>query len=196
VFANRFTALVDACSLVGSLHRNLLLSLAEAAFFRVRWSAPILAETERAIASILAKKGLSDAAERAVRARQAMERAFEEAMVEGFEPFLCTCNGLPDVDDAHVLAAALKTRASTIVTENLRHFPDSLLAQFDLEARTSDAFLADTIELDPGRAVAAIRRMRMRLRQPKKTPAALLLDMEAAGLVETVSVLRSYEAAL
>jgi len=123
VFANRFTALVDACSLAGALNRNLLLTLAEAAFFRVRWSAPILDETERAIGRILAHKGLPDAPERAIRARKAMESAFEEAMVEDFDTFLCVCNGLPDRGDAHVLAAALKTKAQTIVTENLRDFP-------------------------------------------------------------------------
>lgn len=38
VFANRYTAFVDACSLVGVLKRNLLLTLAEAGFFRIRWS--------------------------------------------------------------------------------------------------------------------------------------------------------------
>jgi predicted nucleic acid-binding protein len=196
VFANRFTALVDACSLAGTLNRNLLLTLAEAAFFRVRWSAPILGETERAIERILAHKGVPDASERATRARKAMEAAFEEAMVEDFDTFLCVCRSLPDQGDAHVLAAALKTKAQTIVTENLRDFPATVLEPFDLEARSSDAFLADTIELDPGRAVAAIRRMRERMRKPEKTPAVLLLDMEAAGLVETVGVLRSYEASL
>jgi hypothetical protein len=125
-----------------------------------------------------------------------MQGAFEEAMVDGFDTYLCACISLPDPGDAHVLAAALKTRASTIVTENLRHFPVEVLEPFDLEARSSDAFLADTIELDPGRAVAAIRRMRERWRKPEKTPAVLLRDMEAVGLVETVGVLRSYEASL
>lgn len=196
MFANRFTALVDACSLAGALNRNLLLTLAEAAFYRVRWSTPILDETEQAIGRILAHRGAPDAGERAIRARRGMEKAFEEAMVEDFDTFLSVCIGLPDQGDAHVLAAALKTKAQTIVTENLRHFPAAALEPFDLEARSSDAFLADTIELDPGRAVAAIRRMRERMRKPEKTPAVLLLDMEAAGLVETVGVLRSYEASL
>ncbi|MCJ2087256.1 PIN domain-containing protein [Methylobacterium sp. E-005] len=196
MFANRFTALVDACSLAGALNRNLLLTLADAAFYRVRWSTPILDETERAIGRILTHKGTPDAHERATRARQGMEKAFEEAMVEDFDTFLCVCSDLPDQGDAHVLAAALKTRAQTIVTENLRHFPAAVLEPFDLEARSSDAFLADTIELDPGRAVAAIRRMRERMRKPEKTPAVLLLDMEAVGLVETVGLLRSYEASL
>ncbi|MCC0808082.1 PIN domain-containing protein [Methylobacterium sp. W2] len=196
MFANRFTALIDACSLAGALSRNLLLTLAEAEFFRVRWSVPIMDETERAIERILANKQQGDAAQRAARARRAMEAAFEEAMVSDVDTFLSVCDCLPDPGDAHVLAAALKTRASTIVTENLRHFPEAVLAPLGLEARSSDAFLADTIELDPGRAVAAIRQMRERLRKPDKTAQMLLLDMEAVGLVETVGVLRSYEASL
>lgn len=196
MFANRFTALVDACSLAGALNRNLLLTLAEAEFFRVRWSATILDETERAIGRILTGKGAADVTMHAAKARRAMERAFEEAMVEDFDAFLCVCRGLPDPGDAHVLAAALKTKAATIVTENVKHFPLEILSPMGLEIRTADDFIADTIELDPGRAVAAIRNMRERLNKPSKTAQTLLLDMEAVGLVETVGVLRSHEASL
>lgn len=85
MFANRFTIIVDACALVPALSRNLLLSLAEAEFFRVRWSARILDETERAIAKQLHDRGSPDSAQRAVRARRAMERAFEDASVSGYE---------------------------------------------------------------------------------------------------------------
>lgn len=38
--------------------------------------------------------------------------------------------------------------------------------------------------------MAAIRRMRERLKTPKKTADLLLLDMEAAGLTEMVDLLR------
>ena len=99
---------------------------------------------------------------------------------------------MPDSGDAHVLAAAIKTQAATIVTDNLKDFPGKVLAQVGIEPRSTDAFIADTIELDQGRAVAAIRRMRGRFRRPEKTPDHLLLDMEAAGLVETVDVLRPH----
>jgi hypothetical protein len=192
MFANRFTAFVDACTLAGALKRNLLLTLAEADFFRVRWSGPVMDETQRAIESILARKGVLDAAERAKRARDAMESAFEEAMVTDFEKFLCVCEGFPDVNDAHVVAAALKTQAAVIVTENLRHFPEALLLPLNLEVRSADVFIADTVALNDGRAVAAIRRMRHRLRRPEKTAELLLLDMEAAGLTETVDTLRQH----
>jgi predicted nucleic acid-binding protein len=192
VFANRFTALVDACALAGALKRNLLLSLAEAEFFRVRWSAPILNETEAAIRAILTGKGVEDADDRAARARAYMEAAFEEATVEGFEALTTSCAGLPDPKDAHVVAAALKTQAAVIVTDNLRDFPDTILNPLNLEARSTDAFIADTIALDPGRAIAAIRIMRERLRRPEKTAEMLLLDMEAVGLIETADVLRPH----
>lgn len=192
MFANRYTVFVDACALAGALKRNLLLTLAEAEFFRLRWSAPVLDEVQRAIEGILAGKGAEDAMERASRGRAAMEKAFADAMVDEFDTFLPLCDGLPDPGDAHVLAAAMKTRAATIVTDNLRDFPEAILAKAGIEPRATDAFIADTIELDTGRAVAAIRRMRERFQRPEKTPDLLLLDMEAAGLVEAVDVLRPH----
>ena len=137
-----------------------------------------------------------DAKDRATRARQAMEAAFEEAIVEDFKDLLCVCEGLPDPGDVHVLAAALKTQAATIVTENLKDFPEHVLAPLNIESRSADAFIADTIALDPGRAVAAIRTMRLRLKRPEKTAEILLMDMDAAGLTETVDVLRPYVGSL
>lgn len=192
MFANRYTAFIDSCTLAGTLKRNLLLTLAEAEFFRVRWSSKVMDETEVAIGRILAAKLAPDALERASRARRVMEEAFEDARVEDYDEFLSVCAGLPDPDDAHVLAAALKTQAATIVTENLSDFPATHLDRLNIEARSADAFIADTIALDPGRAVAAIRRMRERFKTPSKTPEDLLLDMEADGLTETVDILRPH----
>lgn len=192
MFANRFTALIDACTLADTLKRNLLLTLAEAGFFRLRWSGPILDETEAAIDGILRKKGRADAADRAKRARASMEAAFEDAMVTDFDIFLPAAAGLPDPDDAHVVAAAIKTQAAMIVTENLKDFPAAILDTLDIEAKPADEFIADTIALDEGRAVAAIRRMRERFEKPEMTAEALLLSMEATGLVEAVNLLRPH----
>lgn len=88
MFANRFTALIDACSLVDSLKRNILLSLADAGFYRIRWSDTILEETERAILSIRQSQGVDDPYSDARRARVAMETAFPEATVAGFDDLL------------------------------------------------------------------------------------------------------------
>jgi predicted nucleic acid-binding protein len=192
MFANRLTALVDACSLAGALKRNLILTLAEAEFFRPRWSEPILDETEGAITKILAAKGVTDAAERAARARKSMQDAFAEALVTDFDRLLPICRDLPDPDDAHVLAAAIHCQAAVIVTENSKHFPPATLRRHNIEPKAADEFIADTLSLDIGRGVAAVRRMRERFKRPEIDAGELLLKMEAEGMQDSVDMLRGH----
>lgn len=192
MFANRYTVFIDACSLAGALKRNILLTLAEAEFFRVQWSAEVLAETERALVDIFTKKGIPDPAVIAATQRQRMQDAFPEAMVSDYSAFMTVTGGLPDANDTHVLAAALKGQASTIVTDNMRDFPESVLMRVGIEAKTADDFIADTIELDIGKAVAVIRALRERYNNPALTADDLLLKMEAVGLTETVDILRPH----
>ncbi|HNM24607.1 MAG TPA: PIN domain-containing protein, partial [Saprospiraceae bacterium] len=45
-------------------------------------------------------------------------RAFPDALVNNYEPLIDSLS-LPDVKDRHVLAAAIKTNANVIVTNNL-----------------------------------------------------------------------------
>ncbi|ORE92685.1 hypothetical protein ATO13_17229 [Stappia sp. 22II-S9-Z10] len=125
-----------------------------------------------------------------------METAFEEAEVCNFAAFECVCVGLPDPGDIHVLAAALKTRADVLVTDNLKHFPRDIVADVGIEVKSAADFIADTIELDPGRAVAAIKRMRERLNRPTMNAEELLNAMDASGLTESVNALQSYVASL
>lgn len=189
MFANRYTAFIDACSLVSVWRRNLLLTLAEAEFFRVRWSDKVLDETERTIGRLLDERGMADSTSRAKRSIANMKAAFPEALVDDFGLFQTTKYGLPDQNDEHVLAAAIKTQAQALVTENLADFPAAFLAPLAMEARSADDFIADTIALEEGRAVAAINRMRLRLSRPEMTAEDMLRSLEAHGLMETASVL-------
>ncbi len=189
MFANRYTAFIDACTLVSVWRRNLLLTLAEAEFFRVRWSEKVLEETERAITRLMDERGIADSRARAAQSVASMRAAFPEALVEDFGLFEATTYGLPDRNDEHVLAAAIKTQAQALVTENLSDFPASVLSPLAIEARSADDFIADTIALEEGRAVAAINRMRLRLKRPDLTPEDMLRSLEAHGLLETASVL-------
>jgi len=189
MFANRYTALVDACSLVSAPRRDLLLSLAEAEFFRVRWSARILDETKAALQKILTERGFDETVVRAGRIIGAMESAFPEALVNPDGGALDLTVRLPDPNDEHVIKAAVQTQAQAIVTENIRDFPSDILAPMGIEARTADDFIADTIELDEGRAVAAIRNLRLRMQRPEMSAEAYLRSLEAHGLLVTASVL-------
>lgn len=99
MFANRYTALVDACTLVSAPRRDLLLTLAEAEFFRVRWSQRILNETRNALGKIFAERGIEDATTRATRSVDAMHRAFPEALGTAQASLASMTFGLPPLPD-------------------------------------------------------------------------------------------------
>ncbi|MBL6430110.1 MAG: PIN domain-containing protein [Maritimibacter sp.] len=188
-YADRFTALLDACVLGGALRRNMLLSLAEAGLFRPRWSSRILDETQKAITQIT--KGETDGS----RQRAAIEAAFPEAIVSGYEVFEGKLD-LPDPKDNHVLAAAISTSAQVIVTDNLADFPAEVLTRHAIDAISADDFIADTIELDPSEAILALRRMRERFANPAIDVPALIHKLEAQGLLQVATIMNEYRAFL
>ena len=186
------TAVIDACVLCGPLKRSLILALAEAEIFCIRWSDEILDETEKAIIIILSKKGHDDAAERAAQSRSRMEQAFAEATVVNYADHGKEIRKLPDEGDRHIIAAAIKSEAGIIVTENLKDFPRKVLAKYDIEAKSSDEFIANTITLSPSAAIAAIARMHHRQDWPEMTLDKLVLEMEKTGLTKSVAQLNCY----
>ena len=88
-----------------------------------------------------------------------------------------------------MLGIDISSDRPVIVTENLKDFPADVLSNLNMEAKSADVFIADTIALDEAWTVAAIRRMRERFKRPEMTPEELLLVMEAAGLIETANLL-------
>jgi hypothetical protein len=187
VFAKRYTAFIDACVLVGVLKRNILLSLAEAEFFRIAWSNEVLQETERAIGRLLRLRGRDHpdlvAAEQIYR----MKQAFPEACIYDYE--LLVGIVIPDIGDLHVLGAAVKAQASTIVTDNIKDFPSKILDRLNIEVKTADEFIADTVSLDIEQAVSILRAMRLRFRHPSLSAAILLDKMKVAQLKKTALIL-------
>lgn len=189
MFANRFTVLTDACVLVPPLVRNLLLSLAEAQLFRLRWSERILDEFERGFVRDASRHGRDDPETAARQAREAMVCAFPEAVIEGHEHLEAALQALPDPDDRHIVAAALHAGAAQIITNNLRDFPVDVMGALQIDVRSADDFIADTLDLpmDSSTALSAVRRMRERLSRPELTNAELLIRMERNGLGQTAA---------
>lgn len=122
-----FTALYDADVLHPPGLRDLLVRLGQTGLFRARWSEQILDEM---VASILRRRPDLDP-ERLARTRQLMCEAVADCLVTGYEPLI---NGLslPDPDDRHVLAAAIRCSAQVIVTANLDDFPAAALERFNI----------------------------------------------------------------
>lgn len=97
---------------------------------------------------------------------------------------------LPDADDRHVLATAIRTGAEHIVTENLKDFPDGALEPFGITAVTADDFLSSTFELYPGDAFRAMRAMRRAYANPPFSPGDFIFDLQAKGLPKLASMLK------
>lgn len=79
-----------------------------------------------------------------------MDNAVPDALVTGYEQLIPVLN-LPDINDRHILAAAIRCGASVIVTFNEGDFPAELLAPFGLHTKHPDAFLWDVDGLQPDR---------------------------------------------
>lgn len=110
-------ALLDANLFVPTWIIDPLLSLAEAGLCEPAWSARVMDEARLAIMEV---RHVPD-----VRARgflDAICRAFPMAMAEDWERFEPDVN-LSDPNDGHVVAAARRAGAETIVTFNFQGFP-------------------------------------------------------------------------
>ncbi|MDX1326315.1 MAG: PIN domain-containing protein [Arenibacter sp.] len=148
----RFTCVLDTNVIYPIDIRDLLFWFAVDGLFTPKWSKHIFEEWE----SVMQRKGVS---EEQINKRIAMANAaFPDAFVKNYEGLI---NGLelPDQKDRHVLAAAIKTNANVIVTNNLKDFPEEYLAAFGLSAKGVDDFLTDIIDLNPDKAIAAFRKL-------------------------------------
>lgn len=127
--------LLDACVLYPTVMRSVLLGAAKQGIFTPLWSDRILEEWARAARKIGPTGELQARAEIAL-----ITADWPNASIANFEG-LENRLWLPDKDDIHVLAAAVKGSADCIVTQNAKDFPKQTLAQEDLKRLDADGYL-------------------------------------------------------
>ena len=103
---------------------------------------------------------------------------------------------LPDADDCHVLAAAIKCNASVIITNNLKHFPEQVTSTYNIKALSPDKFICKLIDEDAGLVCQAIKEQRSQLRNPPKSVQELLETLYKQGLVATTQELYKHTSQL
>jgi predicted nucleic acid-binding protein len=187
---SHFTAVLDANVLHSYPLTSLLLELAEARLYRPAWSAAIHTEWQR---SVLAARPGTDPA-LLERRRAAMDEAVPDACVSGYMPLIAALT-LPDPDDRHVLAVAIRAKAQVIVTFNESDFPAATLAGFDLAAQHPDVFLRHLIDLAPAVVRARVEQMLQGWQRPPNTPEDFIGALERTGLPEAAAALRELFAA-
>lgn len=170
----RYKAVLDACVLVPIALADTLLRVAEKGLYRPLWSDRILAEAQAATAEI--HPGI-DVGKRFAQMRE----AFDDALVTGWEELEPGIR-LPDQDDRHVLAAAIRGGAQGIITANAKDFPAAALEPLGLEAVRPDDFLLDQLDLSPPTILQVIREQAARTRRPPLTSRDLATLLSRAGV--------------
>lgn len=180
-----FTVIYDANVLFPAPLRDLLIRLAHAGLVRGRWTERILDECFRNLK--VRRPELSDTGLQ--RTRLLMNAALRDPLVTGYESLIAGFE-LPDPDDRHVLAAAVRSGAQVIVTSNLKDFPASVLKPLGIEAQSPDEFVLNLIDLAPGAVAALVSQQAADLKNPPQTRDQLLETLISNGLARSVAKLR------
>ena len=181
-----FTAILDANVLYPAPVRDMLLYLASTELYNPKWTDEIQDEWIRNLLlnrTDLKRKNL-------LAAQAAMNDAFPEANITQYEA-LITSLSLPDENDRHILAAAIKDKVDVIVTFNIKDFPVAIVRQFDIEIQHPDYFVSNLIQLDALKALEAFENQVRNLKNPPKNAQEVLATLSNAGLIQSASKLKT-----
>ena len=186
IFSSNLKAVLDACVLYPAPVRDLLLSVANEGLFKPKWTHEIHSEWTR---NLLANR--NDINQQQLSSTtNAMNKAFPDANIQNYESLIQSIT-LPDLNDRHVVAAAIRSRSDLILTFNLKHFPVSLYYEYGLEVQHPDFFLSDLFDLNPDTVHIAFIKQVKRLKRPPMTNAQVLNTLEKCGLKNITGKIKS-----
>jgi len=154
--------------------------------FKAQWTDKIHEEWMRGVL----REG-KHSAEQLEKVRRLMDSHILDAKVTGYESLIDTLT-LPDPDDRHVLAAAIRCNADAIVTMNLKDFPEEALRPYGVEVIHPDDFIYYQIDMEPMQCCEALKQQRLALKRPALDVETFLLTLQKQQLPQTVSLLRKF----
>lgn len=179
-------AVYDANVLYPSALRDFLIRVAIEDLVQARWSDRILDEVFRNIA--INRPDLDR--DRLLRTRQRMCAAVLDCLVSGFDD-LEPAITLPDPDDRHVVAAAIRAGAGIIVTFNLRDFPEMEVARHGLVAMHPDTFALELLARHAASVLDVVARQAADLQSPPHSTLDLIAALERCGLTRFGAAVRA-----
>ncbi len=181
-----FTVIYDANVLYPVPLRSILMYLGMTGMFRARWTLEI---HEEWIRNLLEKRdGLTRKQLEAQ--RDMMIQVIPDSLVTGYESIIETLD-LPDLNDRHVLAAAIRANAEVIVTNNLKDFPDDILDQYNCHAEHPDEFITNLLDLDHAQTITTFKEDRNHYSTPPYSAEEYLSILKKQNLLTTVSILEN-----
>lgn len=182
--SSNFTAVLDACVLYPAQVRDYLLRLAQANLYRPKWSNEINEEWKRNL--LKNRKDLTS--KKLTYTILQMNTAFPDAVVENYEALIDSLV-LPDPNDRHVLAAAIKCKAEVIVTSNIKDFPKKRLSRYNIEVQLPDIFISNIIDLNKEVALQVFIKQIEGLDNPPQTLIEGIEHIRNSGLTQTADLL-------
>jgi predicted nucleic acid-binding protein len=179
-------AVLDANVLYSAAMRDFFMRLTSRYVFQPKWTEEIHQEW---IEAVLRSRPDLDPAW-LTRTRDLMNQHGNDWHVPAYEHLIPTLP-LTDLDDRHVLAAAIASKAGVIVTQNLSDFPATILSPYSIRALHPDDFACELLEREPIRFLQAMAQHRASLKNPPKTVPEFLSSLEVCGLVRTAARLQS-----
>lgn len=132
----RITAILDANILFSPTLRDLFIEMSCNHLFHARWTDKIHDEWMRAVV----KQRPDIPQEALLNVKELMDQSVPDCLIEDFEPLIESLS-LPDENDRHILAAAIKGKCHYIVTRNIRDFPAKKLKPFGISAILPHEFI-------------------------------------------------------
>jgi predicted nucleic acid-binding protein len=180
----RFIALLDTNVIYPIISRDLLFWFAHYDLYTPKWSSNIFDEWR----DVMIRKGVLE--KEAIKRVSKANLAFPDACVQNYEGLIVNLS-LPDEKDRHVLAAAIKTNANVIVTNNLKDFPAPYLDSFGLKAKSLDDFFTDIIDLNQEKAIEAFKEMVVNKRNPPLDAYDILNKLRIINLNDTANYIHA-----
>ncbi|MER7245075.1 PIN domain-containing protein [Kribbella sp. NPDC000426] len=165
-------AFLDANVVRGQLTNDVLLSLADQGVFQPRWTEKVIDEMRRNRPSGVSEQAIGRRISR-------MNAAFEDAMVEA-PPQELEDQMQADPKDRHVLAGAVQSESTVLVTDNLKDFRPPSSGPNAMRVESLNQFLNRKLVEEPERVQAGLQAMVDRNRREPKTMSALI-DKMAEG---------------
>ena len=173
-----YRAVLDTVVLVPSLQRDFLLQLAAEMAYAPLWSSGTIGELDVVLPRLDARRGKPHDEVARKRLLAAMQRAFPGALIEaprereyGYD--------IADVNDGHVVHAALIGKADALVTgdKKAKFEKSEVLAEANVEVVSAADFSANCVAAHPEAGVRALGQMSSRFGHPPMTQMQILNEL-------------------
>ena len=178
-------AVLDACVFYPAPLRDLCMHLHLADLFQPKWTNEIHEEWIRNVLKNrpdLKKSQLN-------RTRQLMDTHSLDCLTDGYQNLIPKVT-LPDLNDCHVLAAAIHSTASLIITFNLKDFPKKYLNPYKINAIHPDDFLVALFLENMSKFSATLKKHRLSLKNPPKSINAYIETLEQQKLPKLTKLIK------